>query len=650
MLSKRSFFNAVLFKKNLSRSWPLWGGVTAVGCLVPLYLLLALLQMDPRHLPDGSELAELLYTASVYFVPAASFVYALLVAMVVWSYLYSARSVGLMHTLPVDRTALFVTNTLSGLAMLLIPYVAVGGFVCLLALAWGFMDLPAVLTTVAAVLLMTVLFFGMATFFAMITGNIFALPVFYLVGNFLAPGLDALFTLLSRSFLVGVSSEYTGAVEFLAPLMQIYRSFRYRSVRMAEGRYESVLEGFGVVVLYGLVGVAFFALAWLMYQKRASESAGSVVAFRWLRPIFRYGVSLCFAITTGHALYALIWGSLFQKGSYAQLVPMAVCMALTGLVGYYIASMLLEKSLRVFRGSARGAAFAVLAALLICGGARMDILGLERYVPELEEVESIYVYTTDMIGRSPNFDPDDDPALAEKIRVLHTTLVDHVEDLREMDRTYYYGTEQEEGRLSYQNVTFRYILDDGSSVRRSYDVCLSAENWEENVGIEGAYRALMAGPELQSYQIGGSDGGELFEVRVHCHESERSSVDGEWQLDQAALHRALQADVEATGLYDYDFFDAYYNDTYPVSVELEYRTRLYEDVYESYEYNSYYLQLRPTMEHTIRELIDQGFITWEEIGKWNEELTVSDEIVEKYGLMPQVIGGADGPTHVYVTG
>ena len=143
---------------------------------------------------------------------------------------------------------------------------------------------------------------------------------------------------------------------------------------------------------------------------------------------------------------------------------------------------------------------------------------------------------------------------------------------------------------------------------------------------------------------------ELFEVRVHCHESERSSVDGEWQLDQAALHRALQADVEATGLYDYDFFDAYYNDTYPVSVELEYRTRLYEDVYESYEYNSYYLQLRPTMEHTIRELIDQGFITWEEIGKWNEELTVSDEIVEKYGLMPQVIGGADGPTHVYVTG
>ena len=46
MLSKRSFFNPTLFKKNLSRSWPLWGGVAAVGCLVPLYMLLALITED----------------------------------------------------------------------------------------------------------------------------------------------------------------------------------------------------------------------------------------------------------------------------------------------------------------------------------------------------------------------------------------------------------------------------------------------------------------------------------------------------------------------------------------------------------------------------------------------------------------------------
>ena len=68
-----------------------------------------------------------LYATDVYAVPAVTAGYAILCAMAVWGYLYNSRSVGLMHTLPVDRTGLFVTNTLSGLAMMLIPYAVVGG-------------------------------------------------------------------------------------------------------------------------------------------------------------------------------------------------------------------------------------------------------------------------------------------------------------------------------------------------------------------------------------------------------------------------------------------------------------------------------------------------------------------------------------------
>ena len=46
MLSKKSFFNPTLFRKNMSRSWPLWGGVSLVGALFPIYLLLAMLSND----------------------------------------------------------------------------------------------------------------------------------------------------------------------------------------------------------------------------------------------------------------------------------------------------------------------------------------------------------------------------------------------------------------------------------------------------------------------------------------------------------------------------------------------------------------------------------------------------------------------------
>ena len=40
MQSKTSYFNATLFRKNLTRFWPLWGLASFVGALFPLAVLL----------------------------------------------------------------------------------------------------------------------------------------------------------------------------------------------------------------------------------------------------------------------------------------------------------------------------------------------------------------------------------------------------------------------------------------------------------------------------------------------------------------------------------------------------------------------------------------------------------------------------------
>ena len=65
--------------------------------------------------------------------------------------------------------------------------------------------------------------------------------------------------------------------------------------------------------------------------------------------MFRYGASLLSGLIVGRIIYELMWQGLFQRGAYADALPMAVCMAVGGLLGYYAASMLLEKSRRVFR-------------------------------------------------------------------------------------------------------------------------------------------------------------------------------------------------------------------------------------------------------------------------------------------------------------
>lgn len=321
MQSKRSFFNRTLFRKNLTRFWPLWGIVSAVGSLMPLYVLLELLNGGGARV-TSLEFTQLLYTVAAMAVPAVSCAYAILCAMLVWSYLYSPRSVGLMHTLPVDRTCLFVTSVLSGLAMMLIPYAVVGALTCLIALVFGFFDFTAACFTVLAVVLMTVTFFGLATFCAMLTGNVFALPVLYLLVNFLAPLLEALVVTLSSQFLLGFSGSSQGIFDFLAPIFGIYENISLEYVPTRGAAEACYLVGFGTLFLYFLAGLALLGLGYLLYRRRPSESAGDVAAFRGLRPVFRWGLALLSALTLGYLLYELFCTP-FQWGCYANQIGRA---------------------------------------------------------------------------------------------------------------------------------------------------------------------------------------------------------------------------------------------------------------------------------------------------------------------------------------
>jgi len=47
MQSKTSYFNATLFRKNLTRFWPLWGLASFVGALFPLAVLLDMGGAEP---------------------------------------------------------------------------------------------------------------------------------------------------------------------------------------------------------------------------------------------------------------------------------------------------------------------------------------------------------------------------------------------------------------------------------------------------------------------------------------------------------------------------------------------------------------------------------------------------------------------------
>lgn len=137
MKSKTCCFNKTIFKKNMTHFWPLWA-------LYSCYLIVSLpvgLWFNMRYyLQDDSysQLQRQVYAISgamrAAMNPVITFAFAAVMIMAVFSYLYSAKNTNMIHSLPVDRRELFVTNIISASAFMIVPQILtfiITVFVCI---------------------------------------------------------------------------------------------------------------------------------------------------------------------------------------------------------------------------------------------------------------------------------------------------------------------------------------------------------------------------------------------------------------------------------------------------------------------------------------------------------------------------------------
>ena len=665
MQSKTSFFNMTLFRKNLTRFWPLWGGASFLGSLFPLALLLQLMR-GRVDLIEPLSVTEMYYSVLCYGVPILSLLYAILCAMLVWSYLYNSRSVGLMHTLPITRRGVFVTNFLSGMAMMLIPYAIVGTLCVLISLAYGVLEPVGLLVTVLGVLGESFFYFASATLVAFMVGNVFALPAVYFLLHFLAPLLDWLLCLFAGNFIFGLDSYYSGVVEFLSPTVYLMERVNvnctYEEVQVVtelthtDGyitRLTAVtLENAWLIGVYALVGVVFLALAYVLYARRRSESAGDVVAVGWMKPVFRFGLAALAALLGGQALYALFWDS-FQSGSYYDALPMAVCMLVAGTIGYYAASMLLAKSLRVFRGSWKGLILVAAGCIALCCVLRFDLLGISRRVPEASQVQKVEFYAADNTYR---LYPGEDDDLLEQVRSLHKAIVadqDYVRTYEDSDRRYLAVSDD---TMTETYIRFIYTLRNGLKVERRYSIPLT----KYRIKQEGTYDNLLD-------TLVNSD--TMKAKRLHAGDDRYTIISGDLYLESsgdyfdlssreaAAVLDAVAKDAAGGTWGDYDWFDQNGNNAYALNLELSFT---YPGDYGGTSNDWINITVRPGMDNTVACLKDLGLITdrdlvtREAMEKMNNrDNSDAEEYAEKMAqenVSIGVIGGADGPTAVYVTG
>lgn len=381
MKSKISLFNKAVWKRNVTGGWGLWSGLLLFYILVlPVSLYGSMVQMIRSNVVDKP--SEAIYPFMMvdnlwrmsFYVPIFA-IAALFCAMYVFSYLFTARNSNMMHTYPINRLSLFVTNYVSGLAFLLVPAV----LAALLTLAGG-ASLGVVTGEVVRYYMLWILtaavenmfFYSMAVCLLMFVGNIFAVPVLYLILNFLYIGCIVILESIVGMVCFGLESGslFRDSVNVLTPIAYL-DNVGVRALVYDRMDIEYELVRMHVLPGYFVAAVVFVLIALAAYGKKHIETAGDVITVNWLKPIFRWGLAVCTA-----SLGALYITLVFDSKSFVLLICSVIVI---GAAAFFIAQMLLERSVHVFtkKRLRECAAYSVMICALYMA-LNMDVLGLEK--------------------------------------------------------------------------------------------------------------------------------------------------------------------------------------------------------------------------------------------------------------------------------
>ena len=474
MRSMISSSERALARSDFRRFWPLLFGYAVLWlCALPLALWSRRDYLSPRRPMEAMASVSGYLNNSAQATVFVSAFFTVLLAMALFSYLMNSRSVGLMHSLPITRGRQFATHFAVGVIMFTAVHLAAALLALPVQAALGAVDLRGTWEWFAAAELTSLFFFALATLCAMITGWLLAIPVIYTGINFLFGAFHLLFSTMTQMFYWGYESAgWPAWVSWLTPVVRLY------SVAAPSGSEDIVLYGtengnryyvnylparfWNAMLIYTVAAVLFIVIAWLFCRARQSETAGDAIVFSWLRPVVLYVISLAGGMGLGILLWYLV--------SYGESIyVMLLCQIVAGLIVYFGVQMLLHKSFKVFNrrgwlGAAALAAVLVIISLVI----RFDAFGAQKYVPDVNQIESaeINTYAYDNI---PSVRGLKDPQGLEKLTALHKAILEQGRPTsQEIDQINSTPTSEYSGDQDYFTFSITYTLKDGSTIRRSY--------------------------------------------------------------------------------------------------------------------------------------------------------------------------------------
>lgn len=389
MKLKTSFFNVSALKKNLTRFAPAWG-------LYGLLLLLIVLNSGTLNAEEFAEGMQI----SIVLMAVVNFFYALLCAQLLFGDLYNSRMCNALHAMPMRREGWFLTNVTAGLLFSLIPNAAttlISFVIC------GEFWMTPVLW-LCAVTMQFLFFFGVAVFAAYLVGNRFAMALVYIILNGFSLILCWLLFSIFEPMLYGVTVQTEPFLDF-CPVVNMCR-FTYMDIYWENMQaHWQITDGWGYLGICAGLGVVALVLALLCYRKRNLETAGDFAAVKPVGPVFLVLYTICGGACC-HGFFSLFWG---EENEIFLFLGLAI--------GFFTGLMLLKRTVRVFKlKTFLGFGAVVLAMILSVIVVRTDLLGIVRWMPKAEQIQSVSITTNRVSDERLTLTEEDD---LEKILQIH---------------------------------------------------------------------------------------------------------------------------------------------------------------------------------------------------------------------------------------
>ena len=380
-----------LYKNELRRTW-------SMGLLFAIILFFALPVMNLLVFSNRSNSFEeyperaLSYLQEFFavsnpFITVFACLGGMMCAMVVAEYLYDRRKMNFICSLPVKRQAYLVTKAAANLTWTVLAWLPSMVLMVLVALLTETMRphlglvFGGCFVLLAAWLCIHLYFFGLTLLACSFCGTgVMGGCMLLMLGGYVPIAVVSLIGLAEMT-LSRIATDYYLSAEFFSAISGVFRVFY------------SIAEEKSVWFLLGtaLLGLVFCAAAVVLTIIRQSEKAGTPFAFDRVRDIVKYLLM---------GLASLLGGMLFESMSYSAdaftvvwmlfgcLCGAVLCWMLCNTIFYKTPKMMFEGRRAVILLTACMMVFSVLA--------RIDVLGLDRYIPSVVMTRYITMEHRDM--------------------------------------------------------------------------------------------------------------------------------------------------------------------------------------------------------------------------------------------------------------